>query len=96
MREFVINENDASQRVDKYIQKTCHQMPKSLMFRLIRQKKIKVNRKRCEPNQMLNVNDTIQMFISDEFFVEKTMNVKKTKKLNNIVYEDENFLILDK
>lgn len=96
MREFVINENDAFQRVDKYIQKTCHQMPKSLMFRLIRQKKIKVNRKRCEPNQMLNVNDTVQMFISEEFFVEKTMNIQHTKKLNNIVFEDENFLVLDK
>ena len=96
MREFVINENDASQRVDKYIQKTCHQMPKSLMFRLIRQKKIKVNRKRCEPNQMLNVNDTVQMFISDEFFVEKKMNIQNTKRLKNIVFEDDNFLILDK
>lgn len=96
MREFVINENDASQRVDKYIQKTCHNMPKSLMFRLIRQKKIKINRKRCEPNTILNVNDTVQMFISDEFFVEKKMNIKNTKKLNNIVYEDDNFLILDK
>lgn len=96
MREFIINENDASQRVDKYIQKVCHQMPKSLMFRLIRQKKIKVNRKRCEPNQMLQVNDTIQMFVSDEFFVEKKMNVINTKKLNNIVFEDDNFLILNK
>ena len=73
--------------VEKYIQKTCHQMPKSLMFRLIRQKKIKVNRKRCEPNQMLNVNDTVQMFISEEFFVEKTVNIQHTKKLNNIVFE---------
>lgn len=96
MREFVINENDASQRVDKYIQKTCHQMPKSLMFRLIRQKKIKVNRKRCEPNTILNVNDTVQMFISDEFFVEKKIDVENTKKLKNIIYEDNHFLILDK
>lgn len=96
MREFIINENDANQRVDKFIQKTCHQMPKSLMYRLIRQKKIKVNRKRCEPNMMLNMNDTIQMFISDEFFVEKEFKLEKTKKLENIVYEDNNILVLDK
>ena len=58
MREFVINENDASQRVDKYIQKTCHQMPKSLMFRLIRQKKIKVNGKifhQITEEELLNI-----------------------------------------
>ena len=96
MREFIINENDANQRVDKYIQKTCHQMPKSLMYRLIRQKKIKVNRKRCEPNMMLNLNDSIQMFISDEFFVDKEFELHNTKKLQNIIYEDENILVLDK
>lgn len=96
MREFIINENDANQRVDKFIQKTCHQMPKSLMYRLIRQKRIKVNRKRCEPNMMLNINDTIQMFISDEFFVEKEFRISSTKQLKNIVYEDDNILVLDK
>ena len=96
MREFIINENDANQRVDKFIQKTCHQMPKSLMYRLIRQKKIKINRKRCEPNMMLNLNDTIQMFISDEFFAEKEFELSKAKQLKNIIYEDENIIVLDK
>jgi len=43
MKEFIINENDADQRVDKFIQKTMKTMPKSLMYKYIRNKKIKVN-----------------------------------------------------
>ena len=96
MKEFRVNENDADQRLDKYIQKTCFELPKSLMFRFIRQKKIKVNRKRSEPSYILQKDDTIQMFISDEFFVNKKMDVSKAAKLSGIVYEDKNFLILDK
>lgn len=96
MREFVINENDAGQRVDKFIRKSCPNMPQSLMYRLIRQKKIKVNRKRCEPKQILQEKDIVLMFISDDFFVDKTFDFKDVKDLTNIVYEDENLLIIDK
>ena len=60
MKEFIINENDADQRVDKFIQKTMKTMPKSLMYKYIRNKKIKVNRKRCEISQRLQVGDTMQ------------------------------------
>lgn len=96
MKEFEIKANDANQRVDKFIQKTCHKMPVNLMFRLIRQKKIKVNRKRCEPNQILNEGDKVFMFISEEFFEEKVTDISKAKKLTNIIYEDDNILVVDK
>ena len=48
MREIVIGKNDAGQRLDKFLTKSLYGMPVSLMYRLIRQKKIKVNRKRAE------------------------------------------------
>ena len=53
MKEFVIQKDDANQRVDKFIMKTMKTMPKSLMYKYIRNKKIKVNRKRCEISQRL-------------------------------------------
>ena len=68
MREFVVNKNDADQRVDKYLSKSLKRLPKSLMYKYIRNKKIKVNCQRCEISQRLNVGDTIQMYISEEFF----------------------------
>ena len=54
MREFVVNKNDADQRVDKYLSKSLKRLPKSLMYKYIRNKKIKVNRQRCEISQRLN------------------------------------------
>ena len=47
MREFIIQENDANQRLDKFISKAIPLLPKGLMYKSIRNKKIKVNRKRC-------------------------------------------------
>ena len=44
MREFIIQEDDANQRVDKFLQKTLPALPKSLMYKYIRNKKIKGNR----------------------------------------------------
>lgn len=98
MREFIINANDKGQRLDKFVQKTVKGIPTSLMYKAIRTKKIKVNRKRAELNQILNLGDTVQMFLSEDLFSEKiTANeLLGVKAELNIVYEDENILICDK
>lgn len=97
MREFIIQEDDANQRVDKFIMKTMKTMPKSLMYKHIRNKKIKVNRKRCEISQRLLVGDTMQCFIAEEFFETSQNNhFLQVPADLNIVYEDEQILILDK
>ena len=98
MREFTINKNDAGQRLDKFIQKTVRGIPTSLMYKSIRTKKIKVNRKRAELNQMLALGDTVQMFLNEDLFSEKITKAELTSidaKIN-VVYEDENILICDK
>ena len=48
MKEFSVGGNDAGQRVDKFVLKVTQGLPKSLLYKAIRTKKIKVNRKRCE------------------------------------------------
>ena len=47
MKEIKINQNDANQRLDKFLMKTFPKLGKSMMYKAIRNKKIKVNRKRC-------------------------------------------------
>ena len=98
MREFTINSNDKGQRLDKFVQKTVKGIPTSLMYKAIRTKKIKVNRKRAELNQILNLGDTVQMFLAEDLFSEKiTANEFSLIKPDLIiVYEDENLLICDK
>ena len=97
MRELKIGKNDAGQRLDKFITKTLD-LPMSLLYKSIRLKKIKVNRKRAENNTMLAEGDTVQCFLSEEFFdkkVTKATYENVTPSLD-IVYEDENVMLLNK
>ena len=97
MREIVIGKNDADQRVDKFIMKTMKDMPKSLMYKYIRNKKIKVNRKRCEISQRLQEGDVMQCFIPEEFFESKKERAfTKLPSDLDVIDEDEALIIVNK
>lgn len=98
MKSFVISKNDAGQRLDKFVLKAAKGLSKSLMYKYIRKKYIKVNKKRAEINYMLLENDVVEMYINDEFFKEKNTDFKLIayKPDLKIVYEDENVLLVDK
>lgn len=97
MRELIIQKDDADQRVDKFILKTMKTMPKSLMYKYIRNKKIKVNKKRCEISQKLQEGDTMQCYIAESFFdVERRDAFFHVPRELHIIYEDEHLLLVDK
>ena len=101
MREINIGKNDAGQRLDKFLTKALD-LPIGLLYKSIRTKKIKVNRKRAENNTVLMEGDTIQCFLAEEFFskLDKTDDVslsfENIKPKLDIVYEDENIMLLNK
>ena len=97
MHELKIGKNDAGQRLDKFITKTLD-LPTSLLYKSIRLKKIKVNRKRAENNTILVEGDTIQCFLSDEFFDKKVSknSLESITPSLDIIYEDENIILLNK
>ena len=97
MKEYLIGKNDAGQRVDKFITKAID-IPISLLYKSIRLKKIKVNRKRTEPSSMLKEGDTVQCFLAEEFFKKKTdeTSLDRITPHLDIVYEDDNIMLLDK
>ena len=98
MRTLTIKSNDAGQRLDKFLAKAVKALPKSLMYKSIRTKKIKVNRKRTEIGYILEEGDTVELFLAEEFFTERAVEeafMKLTPHLD-IVYEDEHILLLDK
>lgn len=101
MREIVINKNDADQRLDKFLSKRFKNMPKSLMYKYIRTRYIKVNNKKCEISTMLKEGDVLKLFIKDEFFDDDRENEESYEFLKaplklDIIYEDENILIINK
>ena len=99
MREFVVGKNDAGQRLDRFLAKAVPLLPAPLAQKYVRTKRIKVNGARARHDQRLCEGDTVQCYVSDEFFdAPDESNVYLTiaaPKLS-IVYEDENILLLDK
>ena len=99
MRELIIGKNDAGQRLDKFLTKAVSGMPASMMYKSIRTKKIKVNRKRAEQGMMLAEGDTVQLFIREEFFSSPSSDESALFKIVpklDVVYEDENIMLLNK
>lgn len=99
MRILTVKKNDAGQRLDKFLTKAVRGLPTSMMYKLIRTKKIKVNRKRTEQKYILCEGDEIQLFIKEEFFDSPEKDVGalfSIKPKLNIVYEDENVMLLNK
>lgn len=98
MKSFKITENDAEQRLDKFIQKVAGNLSPSLMYKYLRKKAVKVNGKRALGNTRLKVGDLVELYINDEFFTKKNTDFRAIAyqpKLN-VVYEDANLLLVDK
>ena len=101
MREIKIAKNDAGQRLDKFLTKALD-LPIGLLYKSIRTKKIKVNRKRAENNTVLAEGDLIQCFLAEEFFAkldqtdDVSLSFDKIQPKLDIVYEDENIMLLNK
>lgn len=99
MKEFTIKKNDAGQRLDRFVGKAVPLLPEALLQKYIRIKRIKLNGKGAKRDTRLNEGDTLQLYINDEFFErprEENSYLKVGTPRLNIVYEDENILLVDK
>ena len=99
MHEVIVGKNDSGQRLDKFLSKAFPDIPQSLLYKSVRTKKIKVNRKRADPRQMLSEGDCLQLFLAPEFFgrEDDAGRMLAAMKPNiSVLYEDENILLLDK
>ena len=98
MKKIQITENDANQRIDKYIKKLLVNAPTNFIYKMFRKKDIKVNGKKVNEKYILKNNDVVEMFLYEDKFKEFTAtkdiyNVKKTFK---VLYEDNHVLIVYK
>lgn len=98
MKQIIVNENQAGQRLDKLLLKTLNNAPKNFIYKMLRKKNIVLNGKKAQGSEILQVNDEIKLYLADE-----TID-KFTKKIDaaildydlDIIYEDKNILIVNK
>ncbi len=99
MKELTIGTNDAGQRLDRFLAKAVPLLPASLAQKYIRLKRIKRNGARAQRDTRLEAGDLLQLYINDEFFDtprEDNAYLTVAAPKLNIVYEDENILLVDK
>lgn len=99
MRELTIGKNDAGQRLDRFLSKAMPLLPPALLQKYIRIKRVKCNGGRCQRDQRLQEGDVLQLYINDEFFDqprEDNLFLTLFQPKLDIVYEDENIVLVDK
>ena len=97
MRELMFQE-DAGQRLDKYLQKYLKLAPKSFLYRMLRKKNIVLNGKKADGSEKLKQGDVIRLYLSDETlekFREEDRSYPVWPDLE-IVYEDRQVLMVNK
>lgn len=98
MKEITINALNQNQRLDKYIMKLLNTAPKSLVYKLLRKKKIKLNGKRAEGNELLREGDVIRIYLGSDTLEGMAAEKELPRVPNelNIIFEDENILACSK
>lgn len=100
MKSFTAGANENGVRLSRFVEGVTKDMPRSMMYKAFRNKRIKVNGKRAEPDTRLSAGDLIELYINDEFFpvgkpAAKTAKPRRQPPVT-VVYEDENFAVLYK
>jgi 23S rRNA pseudouridine955/2504/2580 synthase len=94
---LTITADEAGRRLDRYLKKYLKSAPLSFIYKAIR-KDVKVNGKRAGVDLILEAGDEVQLFLSedkiDEFRQKKEGT--KAKKQFEIVYENEQILVVSK
>ena len=103
MKQFIVQQNEAGQRLDKLLTKIINKAPKSFLYKMLRKKNITLNGRKADGAEKLNVDDLITLFLSDDTITEfseqiKTVKIDTTKIEANVqvVYEDEHILFVNK
>ena len=112
MQSVIIGQNQAGQRLDKFLHKYLPQAGTGFLYRMLRKKNITLNGKKAEGSVLLSQGDQVCFFFSPETFTKFTGqsgDVRRTEMMLseyrtayhilkdiNVIYEDENILILDK
>lgn len=99
MKELTVGVNDAGQRLDRFLAKSVPLLPASLAQKYIRIKRIKRNGARTERDTRLEAGDVLTLYINDEFFEkprEDNAFLTVVSPKLEIVYEDENILLVNK
>lgn len=98
MRKIEIDTNEGKQRIDRFLKKYLKEASKGFIYKMLRKKRIKVNGNKAAPDYILETGDIIEFYLSEETINKFQKEQKKIfkKAIIEVVYEDENILLVNK
>ncbi len=105
MQQIEIKENEAGQRLDKFLHKFMPLAPVSFFYKMLRRKNITLNGKKAQGSEKLIVGDILSFYLSEDTiqnFKEKDAASNEYEKAFStlkgieIIYEDEQVLFMNK
>ncbi len=104
IQKYKVIEEYNNTRFDKWFKSNVKKLPQSLLEKLIRKNKIKINKKKIKNSYRLKSGDLIELYHLEEYYpikldtkIKYKPSSKELKKLSSFVIEDnENFIILNK
>lgn len=100
LKEIKVTENEEGQRIDRFLRKYLKDFSLGDIYKLFRKNAVKINNKKVKENYMLALDDMIQLYISadtiDASNCMEPKSKKNTSKPIDVIYEDENILIVNK
>ncbi|MYM59922.1 23S rRNA pseudouridine(955/2504/2580) synthase RluC [Vibrio sp. OCN044] len=101
--QFVdIDEDMAGQRIDNFLRTQLKNLPKSMVYRILRKGEVRVNKKRIKAEYKLQAGDIVRIppvTIEEKQEESQPLNTKlnKVAELEHlIIYEDDHILVLNK
>ena len=99
MRQITVNKNDADKRLDKFLLRLMPNLSKNLLYKSLRKNCVKVNGKHIKDGAFkISEGDILTLYFEDSLF-EKPLYYADFMKISpklNMVYEDENLLLINK
>ena len=90
MVEIKITDNDANQRLNKYLMKYLNEATSSFIYKMLRKKNIVLNDKKAQGDEILSSGDCIKLYLADET-IEKFRTAKKTVE-NGATFGNQGFV----
>ena len=104
LKKFLVNKDYHNSRFDRWFKQNISNVPQSLIEKLVRKKKIKINKKRVKTSYRVQFNDIIELHSTEDF---KSKNKSKKEKYKPskkekgeydkfIIENNDNFIVINK
>lgn len=97
MKDLIVNKKYNNKKLNTFLLDMFENLSLNTLYKALRKKDIRINDKRVSENSTIHTGDKITVYITDELlFSNKKNNAIKSCIFSNIVYEDNNILLVNK